>query len=670
MTATAILVCGSSRSGTTLVARILDRHPRVHALAELHVFENLWSPGDAHRALAPAAAEAFAVELYVRQRQLAVTFEARRAAVAGEARELIAGLPSGPTKAQVLQAFLDSEAARQASRSASITRRAPSSRCGRRCTRCPAPGRSSPSATRGRARLAEAQGRLALPRPAVPPHEARRLRASYQPLTTALLWRGATLASLAAAEDPRVLVVPFEQLLREPEPWVDRLLAFLGLEDCAAPPAGRPARLELPHRPRPAGGPRARPLGHRRLARGAQRHRGVDLPAGRGWHHAASGLRARERDALAARPRHPGRPAAPEDRAGCHAQPPTLREPARRGVAPGAAMNDAATLLARCDELGRDQRGARAPDPARRHAGAAPGLGPRAPAGCATPAWTSAATGRQPRRPLRGRGRRGRCCSARTSTRCATPAATTGRSGCSSALAVVERLHAAGRRLPFAVEVLGFADEEGVRYGTAYLGSAVLAGSFDPGWLERRDGDGIALAEALAAVGGDPAAIAGRGAATRPACSATSRSTSSRGRCSRRADLPVGVVTGDRRRRRRAGVAFTRRGRPRRDGADGRPPRRARGRRRVRARASRRRRARDGPGRHRRPARGRSPGARQRRSRARSRRRLDVRHADDAVRARRRRELRAARRGDRRRRGVALDWTELSDIPAVACDAR
>ena len=81
--------------------------------------------------------------------------------------------------------------------------------------------------------------------------------------------------------------------------------------------------------------------------------------------------------------------------------------------------------------------------------------------------------------------------------------------GVLSALAVVERLHAAGRRLPFAVEVLGFSDEEGVRYGTAYLGSSVLAGTFDPGWLDRRDLDGVSLGEALGAVGGDPSAVAG-----------------------------------------------------------------------------------------------------------------------------------------------------------------
>ena len=72
------------------------------------------------------------------------------------------------------------------------------------------------------------------------------------------------------------------------------------------------------------------------------------------------------------------------------------------------------------------------------------------------------------------------------------------------ALACVERLHARQERLPFAIEVLGFADEEGLRYHTAYLGSNVVAGTFDPAVLSSTDADGIPMAEAIRAFGGDP----------------------------------------------------------------------------------------------------------------------------------------------------------------------
>jgi allantoate deiminase len=71
------------------------------------------------------------------------------------------------------------------------------------------------------------------------------------------------------------------------------------------------------------------------------------------------------------------------------------------------------------------------------------------------------------------------------------------------AIACLERLRDERRSLPYAVEVLAFADEEGVRFGTGYLGSSVVAGCFDPADLERRDVDGVTLSDAVRAFGGD-----------------------------------------------------------------------------------------------------------------------------------------------------------------------
>jgi allantoate deiminase len=76
--------------------------------------------------------------------------------------------------------------------------------------------------------------------------------------------------------------------------------------------------------------------------------------------------------------------------------------------------------------------------------------------------------------------------------------------GVAVGIACVELLRDAGRSLPYAVEVLGFADEEGVRFGTAYLGSSVVAGRFDQTALERRDADGVVMRDALREFGGDP----------------------------------------------------------------------------------------------------------------------------------------------------------------------
>jgi allantoate deiminase len=76
-------------------------------------------------------------------------------------------------------------------------------------------------------------------------------------------------------------------------------------------------------------------------------------------------------------------------------------------------------------------------------------------------------------------------------------------------LDVVRRLHASGRRLPFAIEVVGFGDEEGVRFASTLTGSRALAGRFDAATLEERDGEGKTRRAALAAFGCEPAAIGG-----------------------------------------------------------------------------------------------------------------------------------------------------------------
>jgi allantoate deiminase len=111
------------------------------------------------------------------------------------------------------------------------------------------------------------------------------------------------------------------------------------------------------------------------------------------------------------------------------------------------------------------------------------------------------------------------------------------------AIACVERLRDRGVELPFALEVVGFADEEGVRYGTAFLGSAALAGRFDEAWLRRPDADGVTLADAIRDWGGDPAGLAG---ARRPPDDLLGylEVHIEQGPVLDDAGLPVGVVTG------------------------------------------------------------------------------------------------------------------------------
>lgn len=82
-----------------------------------------------------------------------------------------------------------------------------------------------------------------------------------------------------------------------------------------------------------------------------------------------------------------------------------------------------------------------------------------------------------------------------------------GRLGVLAPIAVVAGLAAQGRRLGFDLVVIGFADEEGVRFGTTFLGSSAVTGAFDPAVLERRDADGVTMREAMRAAGLRPDAI-------------------------------------------------------------------------------------------------------------------------------------------------------------------
>jgi allantoate deiminase len=65
-------------------------------------------------------------------------------------------------------------------------------------------------------------------------------------------------------------------------------------------------------------------------------------------------------------------------------------------------------------------------------------------------------------------------------------------------------------RLPFAIKVVGFADEEGVRFQAAYLGSKSLAGTFARADLQRKDAVGVSLSEAIRSFGGDPKRVVAR----------------------------------------------------------------------------------------------------------------------------------------------------------------
>ena len=72
-------------------------------------------------------------------------------------------------------------------------------------------------------------------------------------------------------------------------------------------------------------------------------------------------------------------------------------------------------------------------------------------------------------------------------------------------VALVEEVSGAG--LPFAIEIVGFSEEEGVRFARPFLGSLAFIGHFDADTLERTDSSGTSVAQAIRDFGLDPAEI-------------------------------------------------------------------------------------------------------------------------------------------------------------------
>ena len=77
--------------------------------------------------------------------------------------------------------------------------------------------------------------------------------------------------------------------------------------------------------------------------------------------------------------------------------------------------------------------------------------------------------------------------------------------GVALAVSLIESLE--GRKLPFAIEVVGFSEEEGVRFGVPFIGSRALVGKVDEDLLSRCDAVGISVREAIAAYGLHPGEI-------------------------------------------------------------------------------------------------------------------------------------------------------------------
>jgi allantoate deiminase len=114
--------------------------------------------------------------------------------------------------------------------------------------------------------------------------------------------------------------------------------------------------------------------------------------------------------------------------------------------------------------------------------------------------------------------------------------------GLITAISCVADLNRRGQRLPFAIEVVGFADEEGVRFASTLLGSRAVAGTFVESALNVRDRGGVSMREAMVKFGLDPDHV-GAAARARRELLAYVELHIEQGPVLEQKNIPVGVVT-------------------------------------------------------------------------------------------------------------------------------
>lgn len=232
-----IFVTGSSRSGTTLMARLLGRHERVHTLPELHFFEQIWDPGVGPGDPSKSALTAAAARLLAIAEEGLLHHDS--AAHMDEARALVDGERGAGDPAAMLDLYFGVLRDQATKHGASIP-----------CEHTPRNVFFARQIMQG-----SAEARIICmvrdPRDVVlsqrakwkrraltdkkeprrdPKRQVLRAALAYHPVNAAILWRASARAIRSIEDDRRVLVVRYEDLVSDPTTVTRQVCDFLGLD--------------------------------------------------------------------------------------------------------------------------------------------------------------------------------------------------------------------------------------------------------------------------------------------------------------------------------------------------------------------------------------------------------------------------------------------------------
>src|SRR4030065_1853768 len=227
-----VFVIGNSRSGTTMTAQILGRHPQIFAFSELHFFEELWAPEAVAKTLDEEDAASLAARLYAIQREGYLEYKETDKYL-DEGLALARGIDPGVrSELQMFSAFLYCETSK-------MGKSVPCEQTPRNVFYIGEILESLPDARfinlvrDPRAVLLSQKNKWKLRFQGmkdVPLREAIRSKMNYHPITISKLWNSSVGAADRFEGHPNVYSLRFEDLLLEPEEKIHEVCRFLAVE--------------------------------------------------------------------------------------------------------------------------------------------------------------------------------------------------------------------------------------------------------------------------------------------------------------------------------------------------------------------------------------------------------------------------------------------------------
>ena len=236
-----IFVVGNSRSGTTMMLRVMNNHSQVHGINEPHFYGTYWAPADDGKPLDETECKELLVKLITRQRD-GFFAEVTPGKFDGEVRLMYGQLPPGADRKDVYAGFMAYETRLNGKRIA--------------CEKTPQnvfyidelqrhfPGSKTIVMYRDPRAVMLSQKRKWMRKDlgmtGMPNKEVRRLRMNYHPYTIARLWNSSFDAAKRHKGDPDVVEVRFEDLTNDPEGTMRRICEAVGIPF-------EPTMLDVPH---------------------------------------------------------------------------------------------------------------------------------------------------------------------------------------------------------------------------------------------------------------------------------------------------------------------------------------------------------------------------------------------------------------------------------------